>query len=99
MSPNDIYLSTALYKKPMIALAHMITRPHEYVPDTPGKSTVQGGLPDITEKEELLDLQKAQKIMKKVLSDLRRDDINGGNLSFGPEWELCGHDTVDKISM
>ena len=49
ISPNDIYLPTALYKKPLIALAHMITRPHEYVPDTPGKSTVQGGLPDITE--------------------------------------------------
>ena len=91
--------TTALYKKPMIALAHMITKPYNYVPDIPGKSAAVKDLPDIIEKEERHDLEKAQKIMKKVLADLRRDDVNGGILSYGAQWDLCGHDTIDKIML
>lgn len=78
----------------MIALAEMIMRPNDYTPDG-NSSSKQGSL----NKEGLADLAKAQRVMKKVLSDLRSGDPNGGLLEYGKDWELCGQEVIVNIKI
>ena len=75
-----------LYRKPIVALAHMILHPDEYHPDALEKLKLG--------KDERAELKLAQTIMQGVLDDLHENDPNSSDLQYGKHWELCGSETV-----
>jgi hypothetical protein len=80
---------SAFYRRPILALARMILDPGAYIPQSEKKQSDLKLHPgDVLAREELFELQAAQRIMKNILQfmGIKEADLRTSVESTGANW-------------